>query len=67
MLLWTLFALQHHRYIELDQAGERKRHSNVSTTERHYIKDVPESTLQAMKQLETLCNDCATPKGTKPS
>ncbi len=43
------------------------RHSNVSTTERHYIKDVPESTLQAMKQLETLCNGCATPKGTKPS
>ncbi len=35
------------------------RHSNVSTTERHYIKDVPESTLQAMKLLETLCNECA--------
>jgi integrase len=31
------------------------RHSSVSTTERHYIKDVPESTLQAMKQLESLC------------
>ena len=35
------------------------RHSNVSTTERHYIKDVPENTLEAMKQLEALCNDCA--------
>jgi integrase len=31
------------------------RHSSVSTTERHYIKDVPESTLQAMKRLETFC------------
>jgi integrase len=36
------------------------RHSSVSTTERHYIKDVPESTLQAMKLLETLCNPSAT-------
>jgi integrase len=33
------------------------RHSSVSTTERHYIKDVPESTLQAMKRLESLCKD----------
>ena len=31
------------------------RHSSVSTTERHYIKDVPENTLQAMKRLESLC------------
>jgi integrase len=43
------------------------RHSSVSTTERHYIKDVPESTLQAMKLLETLCNPRATEGGTKPS
>jgi integrase len=35
------------------------RHSSVSTTERHYIKDVPENTLGAMKLLETLCKDCA--------
>jgi integrase len=28
------------------------RHSSVSTTEPHYIKDVLENTLQAMKQLE---------------
>jgi integrase len=43
------------------------RHSSVSTTERHYIKDVPESTLQAMKQLEALCNQCATERGSKPN
>jgi integrase len=35
------------------------RHSSVSTTQRHYIKDVPETTLEAMKLLETLCNDSA--------
>ncbi len=32
------------------------RHSSVSTTERHYIKDVPEITARAMKQLEMLSN-----------
>jgi integrase len=42
------------------------RHSSVSTTERHYIKDVPESTLNAMKLLETLCNPCATRVEEKP-
>jgi integrase len=36
------------------------RHSSVSTTERHYIKDVPENTLQAMKQLESLCSEHVT-------
>jgi len=43
------------------------RHSSISTTERHYIKDVPESTLQAMKRLETLCNECATERQAKPN
>jgi integrase len=43
------------------------RHSSLSTTERHYIKDVPESTLQAMKLLEALCNDSATRESVKPS
>ncbi len=43
------------------------RHSSVSTTERHYIKDVPESTLQAMKLLETLCNRRATAEEVKPN
>jgi integrase len=31
------------------------RHSSVTTTERHYIKDVPANTLNAMKLLEALC------------
>jgi integrase len=43
------------------------RHSSVSTTERHYIKDVPESTLQAMKLLEALCNECAIERQAKPN
>jgi len=43
------------------------RHSSVSTTERHYIKDVPERTLEAMKLLETLCNDRATQEEVKPN
>ena len=43
------------------------RHSSVSTTERHYIKDVPESTLQAMKLLETLCKECANQGQAKPN
>jgi inorganic triphosphatase YgiF len=43
------------------------RHSSVSTTERHYIKDVPESTLEAMKRLETLCNFRATEAEAKPN
>jgi len=43
------------------------RHSSVSTTERHYIKDVPESTLQAMKRLEALCKERAIPEGLKPN
>ena len=43
------------------------RHSSVSTTERHYIKDVPESTLHAMKQLEAFCKDRDKPEGIKPS
>jgi len=38
------------------------RHSSVTTTERHYIKDVPENTLQAMNQLEKLFNECSTVK-----
>jgi len=43
------------------------RHSSVTTTERHYIKDVPENTLEAMRQLEALCNDSAIPRVAKPS
>jgi integrase len=43
------------------------RHSSVSTTERHYIKDVPSTTLDAMKLLETRCNDCAKENAGKPA
>jgi integrase len=43
------------------------RHSSLSTTERHYIKDVPESTLEAMKLLEALCNECAIERQAKPN
>jgi integrase len=42
------------------------RHSSVSTTQRHYIKDVPETMLEAMKLLETLCNDRAKEGNVKP-
>jgi integrase len=38
------------------------RHSSVITTERHYIKDVPENTLNAMNRLEELFNNCSTMK-----
>jgi integrase len=38
------------------------RHTSLATTERHYIKDVPENTLQAMNRLEQLFNDCSTVK-----
>jgi len=36
------------------------RHTNLATTTRYYIQDVPENTLSAMNLLEKLCNDCAT-------
>jgi hypothetical protein len=36
------------------------RHSSVLTTQRHYIKEVPETTLNAMKKVEALFNDCST-------
>ena len=35
------------------------RHSSVRTTDRHYIKDVPENALAAMNQLERLFNECS--------
>jgi integrase len=36
------------------------RHSNLATTTRHYVKDVPENTLSAMNQLATLFTKCST-------
>jgi hypothetical protein len=38
------------------------RHTSLATTQRHYIKDVPENTLQAMIQLEALFSQCSTTK-----
>jgi len=43
------------------------RHSNLATTTRHYIHDVPENTLSAMELLEKLCNDCATVAIARPN
>jgi hypothetical protein len=36
------------------------RHTNLATTTRHYVKDVPENTQSAMNLLETLFNGCST-------
>jgi integrase len=43
------------------------RHTNLATTTRHYLKDVPENTLSAMQLLETLFNDCATATTVRPN
>jgi len=43
------------------------RHANLATTTRHYVKDVPENTLLAMKLLEKLCNECATTGTVRPN
>src|SRR6266851_4059881 len=36
------------------------RHTNLATTTRHYVKDVPENTQSAMNLLEMLFNECST-------
>jgi integrase len=38
------------------------RHSSLATTQRHYIKDVPENTISAMNRLEKLFSECSTTK-----
>jgi len=38
------------------------RRTSLAATQRHYIKDVPENTLQAMIQLEALFSRCSTTK-----
>lgn len=43
------------------------RHSNLATTMRHYIHDVPENTLSAMELLEKLCTTCAPTLGVRPN
>ena len=37
------------------------RHASVITTQRHYIKHVPEITLRAMEKVEVLCSDGTNP------
>ena len=43
------------------------RHTNLATTTRHYVKDVPENTQSAMNLLETLFNECSTAGTTRPN
>ncbi len=43
------------------------RHTNLATTTRHYVKDVPENTLAAMNLLETLFNQCSTVGAGRPN
>jgi integrase len=43
------------------------RHTNLATTTRHYVKDVPENTLSAMNQLDRLFNECATGSNGRPN
>lgn len=42
------------------------RHASVTTTQRHYIKEVPEVTLKAMEKIEALCTHRATEAAGKP-
>lgn len=43
------------------------RHASVTTTQKHYIKEVPEITLKAMEKVEMLCTNRATAEAGKPS
>jgi hypothetical protein len=43
------------------------RHTNLATTTRHYVKDVPENTLAAMNRLEALFNQCSTADAERPN
>jgi integrase len=43
------------------------RHSSVITTQKHYIKEVPETTLNAMRKVEALCNIRAKNLQARPS
>lgn len=57
------------RSVEKDSMAAKGllRHSSVATTERHYIKDVPEITQNAMKKVEALCTERATTPAVRPS
>jgi integrase len=45
------------------------RHSNISTTMAHYVKDVPDATARGMKLMEELCSkrEVATVQRSKPN
>ena len=43
------------------------RHASVTTTQKYYIKEVPEVTLKAMEKVEALCNGRATTAASKPN
>ena len=43
------------------------RHASVTTTQKHYIKEVPEITQKAMEKVETLCTNRANTETSKPS
>ncbi len=45
------------------------RHSSISTTMAHYVKDVPEATRRGMEQIEVLCSkrEVDAPEETKPN
>jgi DNA-binding winged helix-turn-helix (wHTH) protein len=62
---------RHHKQYPMETGGCRSAchretdpvsHTSLATTQRHYIKDVPENTLAAMNQLEQLFSDCSTIK-----
>jgi len=43
------------------------RHTSVIITQKHYIKEVPETTRKAMEKIETLCPHRATAETSRPS
>lgn len=43
------------------------RHASVTTTQKHYIKEVPEVTLKAMEKVEVLCTNRATAVVSRPN
>jgi integrase len=43
------------------------RHTNIATTMRYYVKDVPANTQAGMDMLENLCNHSATDSNARPN
>ena len=42
------------------------RHASVTTTQKHFIKEIPEITLRAMEKVGMLFNKCSTAGTAKP-